>query len=252
MIRENTLQRNSINNYLKKNTSHPTINDIYQAVSKDISSISLTAVDNTLSLMKQEGLIRELIITNENFKRYDANVLPHAHLICKECSKIIDADLPPQAVIPEKQKPGLDVQIGDVYIYGLCSACKKKKKKFQPQLIIIPKPTHMHFIVTGKNTKENVIQYLEDIHRESTARNYKKILIEERLEGERLGIMDVFSIAHEASTRGKGFYNAIAYVDVNTDNKLLKFAEDVTSNRALPMTVFLTVEEAEKWLISEE
>jgi hypothetical protein len=120
------------------------------------------------------------------------------------------------------------------------------------KLTIIQKPTYLHFIVTGTNNEENVVRCFEDIHRECTARNCSRILVEKRLSGSCLEVLDVFSIAREASIRGKGLYKAIAYVDLNApENSLLKFAEDIASTRSFPLVVFTTVAEAKKWLMNE-
>ncbi|HSA94752.1 MAG TPA: hypothetical protein VLJ16_01790, partial [Acidobacteriota bacterium] len=66
-------------------------------------------------------------------------------------------------------------------------------------LTVFEKPSHLHFVVTGENTKENVAAYLEDVLRECRARNCVKVLIEERLEGPRLGTFDVFALSSEGS-----------------------------------------------------
>jgi hypothetical protein len=119
------------------------------------------------------------------------------------------------------------------------------------KLSIIQKPEFLHAIVTGLNSKENVERYLEDIFRECTARNCFRILIEERLEGPRIGTMDVFQIASEGTRRVHGFFKAIAYVDVNAKGDLMNFAETVGSNRGLPVKVFSSVADAEKWLLDK-
>ena len=120
------------------------------------------------------------------------------------------------------------------------------------KITIDPKPTYLHAIVTGRNSRENVISYLQEIRRECTARGYLRVLIEERLEGPRLEALDVFTIASQGSSRARGIFKAIAYVDVNAESDLMQFAETVALNRALPMTVFSTVADAEKWLLSED
>ena len=119
------------------------------------------------------------------------------------------------------------------------------------KLTIDQKPTYLHAVVTGRNSRENVARYMEEILRECTTRNCFRMLIEERLEGPRLGTIDVFRIASEGSTRAGGMIKAIAYVDVNAESDLMKFAETVAVNRALPVAVFSTVADAEKWLLNE-
>lgn len=120
------------------------------------------------------------------------------------------------------------------------------------ELTIDQKPTYLHAIVTGRNTKENVARYLEEVLRECTVRNCFRVLIEERLEGRRFRALDVFEIAAQGSSRALGVMEAIAYVDINAEGDLMQFAETVAANRALPVTVFPTVADAEKWLLDED
>lgn len=117
------------------------------------------------------------------------------------------------------------------------------------ELTIVEKPTYLHAIVTGQNSRDTVMRYMEAIHRECAARRCYRVLVEERLEGPRLGTLDVFQITAEGSSKGKGFFHAIAFVDVVAKSKLMDFAETVAVNRSLPMAVFSTVAEAEEWLL---
>jgi len=120
------------------------------------------------------------------------------------------------------------------------------------KLTIDQKPTYLHAIVTGRNSRENVVRYMEEILRECRARACFRVLIEERLEGPRLGTIDVFQIASEGSGKARGIFKAVAYVDVNAESDSMQFAETVAVNRALPVAVFSTVADAEKWLLNEE
>jgi hypothetical protein len=119
------------------------------------------------------------------------------------------------------------------------------------ELTIDQKPAYLHAIVRGPNSVENVAGYVEEIRRECTARGCFRVLIEERLEGPRLGTPDVFQIASAGSGSARGVFQAIAYVDVNAESRLMQFAETVAVNRGLPVAVFSTVADAEKWLLSE-
>lgn len=116
------------------------------------------------------------------------------------------------------------------------------------KLTIHQQPTYLHAIVTGPNSRDNVARYLEDIRAECIARNCFRVLVEERLEGPRLDTMEVFQIVSEGSSKAGGALRAIAYVDVNAQGDLMQFAETVAVNRGLPVAVFSTVAEAEKWL----
>lgn len=115
---------------------------------------------------------------------------------------------------------------------------------------ITQKATFLHATVTGSNSKENVMRYLEDIRRECAERGSRRLLIEERLEGPRLRTMSVFDVVSEGSGRASRFFDAIAYVDVNAESDLMKFAESVAVNRGVPVRVFDSVAAAEEWLQS--
>lgn len=116
------------------------------------------------------------------------------------------------------------------------------------QLKIEQKPGFLHAVATGRNTRENVQRYLQDVLRECLARGCGRVLIEERLEGPRLATGDVFDIVAEGAARGGTTLSAIAYVDVNEQGPLMKLAEDVAVDRGVRVRVFGTVADAERWL----
>ena len=81
-------------------------------------------------------------------------------------------------------------------------------------------------------------------------RKCPRILIEEPLDGP-LGTIDVFDMMSKGSNKLVGKLKAIAFVDVNAEGDVMKFAETVAFNRGLPLMVFSTVGEAEKWLLDD-
>jgi len=119
------------------------------------------------------------------------------------------------------------------------------------KLTITQKPTYLHIIVTGELSEENVLRYFEEIHRECTGRNCFRILIEENLDGPRLSVTNVFKLVSDESSKSLGLFKAIAYVDVNAVSGSMEFIENAAVNRGLPVRVFLTVADAEKWLLNK-
>lgn len=115
-------------------------------------------------------------------------------------------------------------------------------------LTIIQKPAYLHATITGTNSKENVVSYLSELLQECMARGTDQLLIEERLDGPRVSVADVFQIASKSSGPARGHFKKIAYIDVNAVGDLMKFAETVAVNRGLPVKVFASVLEADKWL----
>jgi hypothetical protein len=121
------------------------------------------------------------------------------------------------------------------------------------ELTVEAKPGYLHIIVSGDNTRENVTGYMEEVVRECTVRQCFRVLVEERLEGPRLGTLDLFEMVASGSTRFLRTLKAMAYVDVNARNQeMMQFAENVAVNRAFPVKVFPTVVAAERWLQAEQ
>jgi len=106
---------------------------------------------------------------------------------------------------------------------------------------------YLHVAVSGENSKENVTAYLAEMREECRRRDCFRVLLEEKLEGDRLEVMEVFTIASEGSMNALGQFEAIAYVDVNS-SELMGFAETVAVNRGMPIAVFISVEDAKQWL----
>jgi hypothetical protein len=123
----------------------------------------------------------------------------------------------------------------------------KKSKSYT--LSFAQKPGYVHAVAIGRNSVENMHAYLEEVVRECAAQRGRRVLIEEKLDGPRLGMVDVFDLASAVSERARGSFDAIAYVDVNAENDLnVKFGENVAVNRGLRVRVFRTVEDAAEWL----
>lgn len=108
----------------------------------------------------------------------------------------------------------------------------------------------VHASVTGDNSASNVQAYLYDVLQECKRRNCYRVLIEENLQGPRLDVDQVFSIASEGAMGALGFFHAIAFVDVEM-GEMAHFAETVAMNRGMPIRAFPTVGEAKAWIAAQ-
>jgi Fur family transcriptional regulator, peroxide stress response regulator len=129
---QKTAQRIAVMNYLKKNISHPTITDIYKAVSRKLTTISLTTIYNTMNLLKEEGLVRELPAISGHGVRFDPNLTPHHHLICNVCGTFSDVDLRDfhhSMWLSEEQRQGFDIQKISIKLYGVCPQCRNLESR---------------------------------------------------------------------------------------------------------------------------
>ncbi len=121
-----TPQRLAILEYLENNRSHPSAEDIYNALKPRFPSMSFATVYNTLEILAKKGLVKEINVESTR-KRFDAFTHPHHHFFCKNCRKVIDIEnLKDNIQVPEEIK---DCELTEYHIvfYGLCPECKKKQ-----------------------------------------------------------------------------------------------------------------------------
>jgi len=119
-----TPQRVAVLEYLEENRSHPTADDIFQAVHARHPTIVKATVYNTLAALKKVGAVHELTIEREA-ARYEMNLLPHPHFLCRVCGRLYDVNLP-CPIRPGDKIEGHQVESVRTYIYGTCSSCLEK------------------------------------------------------------------------------------------------------------------------------
>ena len=88
-----TPQRQAIIRYLIASHSHPTADEIYQALSPDFPNISVATIYNNLRVFKSIGIVKELTYGDAS-SRFDFNTHNHYHVICEKCGKIVDFHYP--------------------------------------------------------------------------------------------------------------------------------------------------------------
>ena len=131
-----TFQRLKIFEYISSNKdNHPTVDMIYEELLKDIPTISMTTVYNTLNIFLEKGLVDAITITGTEI-RYDFNKDSHHHFLCKKCGKITDVDVICPFSEGKKSQYGHRIEEVHGYFKGLCRDCLKKMKnkaeKFSP------------------------------------------------------------------------------------------------------------------------
>ena len=121
-----TPQRMAILDYLKGNILHPSAEDVYRAVRRRFPTMSFATVYNTLETLRQHGKVVELT-GDPDKKRFDPNTLPHHHLICTGCRKIVDIKSEYRLPVNASDLAGFTVTGNHIEFTGLCPACQKKK-----------------------------------------------------------------------------------------------------------------------------
>lgn len=84
-----TPQRMVITDYLMHSTSHPTADDVYEAVEDRLPACARATIYNTLNTLVESGVVCA-ISTEPGKTRYDANMHPHHHFIDTNTGSIYD------------------------------------------------------------------------------------------------------------------------------------------------------------------
>ncbi|MFZ4724967.1 MAG: Fur family transcriptional regulator [Paludibacter sp.] len=118
-----SVQRTAVMDYLMNNRTHPTIDEIYMALSPNMPTLSKTTVYNTLDIFVEKGAVRALVIDEKN-ARYDVDVSAHAHFMCKSCAKVYDIfDLKP-SFFQLPQLSDFTIDAVEISYSGVCGNCK--------------------------------------------------------------------------------------------------------------------------------
>ena len=64
-------------------------------------------------------------------------------------------------------------------------------------------------------------------------------------------MLQVLDLIANESSKSIGLFNVIAYVDLNAGENSMKFIENASVNRSLPVRVFSSVADAEQWLLNK-
>ncbi len=126
MRQNHTIQKRMILEVLREMNTHPTADELYDAVRLRLPRISLRTVYRNLSILAESGLVFKLSCPGMQ-TRYDAMQKPHFHLRCEKCGKI--EDIPISAELYETAKKMFLSEIGprvhsfQLEFNGLCIDC---------------------------------------------------------------------------------------------------------------------------------
>jgi Fe2+ or Zn2+ uptake regulation protein len=117
-----TPQRRAIVEFLEHAHHHPTAEDVFVAVNSRFPLTSRATVYNTLHLLKEASLVRE--VSREGVVRFDPNLSPHHHFVCRGCGLVEDLDWNTIQPIDVSRIDGRQkVESFDLTLHGLCAGC---------------------------------------------------------------------------------------------------------------------------------
>lgn len=96
-----TAQRIAICRYVLCEADHPTADDVKQWVDQNFPKMSLATVYNTLKILVEGGLLRELRLPHTDCVLYDNNLEAHHHFLDDATGTLYDVPAASVALSPE-------------------------------------------------------------------------------------------------------------------------------------------------------
>lgn len=108
---------------VKGEMSHPTADQIYDRVRKDMPHISLGTVYRNLQKLAADGKLQ--ILNIDRTQHFDPLLKKHPHFICESCGKVYDVtlDRSDEAAPVLSPDTGFTVTSHQLSLYGTCEMC---------------------------------------------------------------------------------------------------------------------------------
>ena len=122
-------QRLKVLEYLIQHRCHPTVDQIFSEIKKDIPTLSKTTVYNTLRTLAEAGLVKVITIEDKE-TRYDIDTKDHGHFKCDSCGTMFDFPIDIDSLIPEDLSKFM-INGKNVYFKGICPKCLPNKNEIK-------------------------------------------------------------------------------------------------------------------------
>lgn len=120
-----SVQRLAVYDYLWKNRTHPTAEEIFTALSPSIATLSRTTIYNTLRLFTEKGAA-QMITIEEKEMRFDVLTEIHGHFKCSSCGMVSDFELDGGSIRKHLPKNARG-ETFQVHVHGTCAKCAGKE-----------------------------------------------------------------------------------------------------------------------------
>lgn len=114
-------QRIKVLEYIVERRNHPTVDEIYNELVKDIPTLSKTTVYNSLDIFIEAKLVK-VVFSEDNEARYDIAIPNHGHFKCQCCNTVYDFSIDTNNLYSNDLN---DFKINEknVYFKGICPKC---------------------------------------------------------------------------------------------------------------------------------
>lgn len=129
-MKRNTIQRTLVLQTVQKLQSHPTADQVYEAVSQQHPTISRGTVYRNLNQLAEDGEIKKLE-TPDGADHFDHCCHRHYHVRCVKCGAVYDVQMEQLPNLEQlvQDSSGFELQGFDLMFRGVCPECAKKARE---------------------------------------------------------------------------------------------------------------------------
>lgn len=124
-IARRSVKREAILSLLRSVTCHPSAEWLHGALLDRFPGLSLGTVYRNLRQLEAEGLIVSVGVVRGQ-ERFDGNLAPHGHFICRRCGAVLDVPEAPGPALERRAErlTGARIDSVETRLYGLCADCR--------------------------------------------------------------------------------------------------------------------------------
>ena len=122
-------QREAILQCLVNRYDHPTAETVYLSIKDDFPNISLGTVYRNLGVLEENGQLMRIPMDNGS-DRFDPNVVPHYHFLCRKCGCLQDVPMTALDSLNQLAQAHIDgiVESHALLFKGVCKRCSEDTK----------------------------------------------------------------------------------------------------------------------------
>lgn len=119
-------KRQAILEVIRSTKCHPSAEWVYQQLKPQFPNLSLGTVYRNIAQFREDRLVIGVGVV-DGHERFDGNVTPHGHFICRTCSCVIDIMddyIPPSTITSIEKELGVKIEKHALIFHGQCNNCR--------------------------------------------------------------------------------------------------------------------------------
>jgi Fur family peroxide stress response transcriptional regulator len=122
--RKVTPQRAAVFAALERAREHPTAEELHAELREAVPGLALKTVYAILHELASFRLVEPIPLYG-SATRWEPNTIPHAHLVCKVCGRLVDLPIDPTVLLPLARRTGRRFHMSrpSMLVQGRCDRC---------------------------------------------------------------------------------------------------------------------------------